>query len=417
MPVLNWGKIGKGIDVLGRTLGNRLPELNVSERFEALGAGSIPQNQRVQQVQQDPRFGTYQASSANQYYPMLSQVPDQPSYYPSSYMPPKGDALGLRTTGGSSAPAGGAPAGGFPSNNPQDYQNLLEPAPQQPNFEQQYGSLFDQALGALDQQISARQANTEGDLQTLGEAGASQQAGIKGRLGQVESQLANQTTRETSRTEDAQNELRRQQAEMVKGIQARYGSTTGTGAFAEIQTSNQTMRLMAQNRQNLQSTLSDIDLARTKTISEANNQIFQVEQTTAQLKREAKAQLDQDISTIKYNKSQIGVQRQQGIIDAVANYQSLVGQINQRNQAFKQDLFKRQQDFESQIALKKLTTYQSSYTQLQSRLERMVKAGVLTPQGLKAAETQMGYTPQEGENYFQLPADKTKNLEDIAAAI
>ena len=74
------GKTGKAIDTVGTWLGDPLPELNLSEKAEAAGAAAIPTEQRVTDVQNDPRFGTVLGTSTNQYYPNVSQVPDQPTY-------------------------------------------------------------------------------------------------------------------------------------------------------------------------------------------------------------------------------------------------------------------------------------------------------------------------------------------------
>lgn len=70
------GKTGKLIDTAGRATGNVLPDFGLSERAEVRGASSIPTAERVQKVNQDPRFSQAPGGGSPSY-PSVYQIPDQ----------------------------------------------------------------------------------------------------------------------------------------------------------------------------------------------------------------------------------------------------------------------------------------------------------------------------------------------------
>lgn len=152
------------VDKYGRAIGNILPEFNLSERAEAAGASAIPTAERIVRVQEDPRFGTDQATSANQFYPNISQVPDQPSYI-------GGTTLGATTTndpgtdriisgggggGGTGTPTDGG--GGF------DFSSMLNMAREQAR--RTAGQGYDRARGIVEEGrgILARRRGEFSDL-------------------------------------------------------------------------------------------------------------------------------------------------------------------------------------------------------------------------------------------------------------
>lgn len=323
----------------------------------------------------------------------------------------------LGTTSSSMGGGGPAPSStGISYTPPQDLSNLYEPTPSQPDFEAQYGNAFNEVLSALDQREAARQSGYGADVSQI-EAGAEKAKGtITGQLAEAQANLTGQAQRETGRTEAAQNQVRRQYSEVQQGLQSLYGGTTGTGRFATELAGRESMRLIGSYGQAMNETLSDIDRTRTNVINESNQRLLENDQSAQSLKLQAKAQLDQDISELRSQKAMLGVERQRQIVSALQNYQSLVASINQRNLAFRQQLYMDQQQFAQKLQEKKIAVSQNYVTQLQQALPGLIRVGAVNP---SYADEYYGLPA----GTFQLPAgggkltpddEKQKTIENIA---
>src|SRR5258708_7577664 len=102
--------------------------------------------------------------------------------------------------------------------------------------------------------------------------------------------LSRQTTQQTDETNNAVEEAKRMYAEMSQGKLARYGSTTGTGAFLNEQLGQSTGRNIALLHQGLSQHLQDI-----------NDKITQIKQTGELAIRGTNERFDQAIQTEQDN--------------------------------------------------------------------------------------------------------------------
>lgn len=289
---------------------------------------------------------------------------------------------------------------------------VLEQAPQAPNFEQQNGGLYSEALSAIDQQISARNASFDTEVSGIESTAASRKADVGGQLEEVKQNTTGQETREIGRTEESVNELRRQSSEMNQGIQARYGGTTGTGAFASELVGREALSQMSSNRKNLQNVLGDIFKVRSNAISEHNKQVFQIDSQTEQLTKEAQVQLQTDIAQFKQNKGLLLADRQKQIVGALQNYQTLISDVNARNTAFKQKLYQDQKDFDQQLATRKFNAVFNYATYLEKNLPNLLSNRTITPQGISNVEQTIG-APTGTFQTAPFPPSKTKEEDDL----
>jgi len=273
---------------------------------------------------------------------------------------------------------------------PSSPEQLFEQAPSSPSFEEQYGSLFDQALSTLDAQIEARRQESQVDISGIEQKTGRLREDIKGQLATGEQQYQTQEQKQIHKETETDAELRRQFSELQQGIYSRYGRRGSAGIAASEILGRETMRLISQNRQATQNTLNDIFLAKAGTISEANRRLFDIDTQSEQLRKEAKIQFEKDRTDLLYKRGQLAVDRNRQILDAYKNYEDVIRSVNQRNTAFKQKLFQDQQEFERKLQLKKFDIVNEYSTDLTNRLTGLIKSGTLSEEGLRGAEKQLG---------------------------
>lgn len=275
--------------------------------------------------------------------------------------------MGLNTNIGSSGPGGAYPiAGGAPTSYNQPtggsyggttggstggdiYQGApLEQSPQGPDVSA-VNAAYDQALGALSQAEGAQQDiyNT-----AIGQAEASGKA----RRGEAEAEqtrrlgeYGQQRTRETDRTNSAIAEARRQAAQIIQGLQARFGGTTGTGGFSGELVGSSALQNIGANRVSLQQTLGQISQAENNVKDTTAKLLDQIEQDTLYAKERAGSELKQILADIAGKKGALAVDRANANMQALQNYQSLLSDINARNTQFKQALYQRAQAAQDQV--------------------------------------------------------------------
>ena len=202
------------------------------------------------------------------------------------YQPPAptGDTSG--GTAPAPAPSDGGGSSGIDLSNPvkrTEYAHSLgydswdqyinanqQQVPQQPSFEDLYGDAFRQAFEAVNQMQGAIQSGYQAELSGA-ELGtqqrkaelqaeqamrladfARQRAEAQGQVG-LANQRAETQTREgqadtRAQTESVIEQARRQAAELMQGIQARYGGTTGTGRFTSEILGSQATRNIAKTK-------------------------------------------------------------------------------------------------------------------------------------------------------------------------
>lgn len=325
---------------------------------------------------------------------------------------PQGQFTGVTNYagGGSSGGGGGGGGGGSSSNAGSD---TYESVPGQPDFEGMYGNAFSQAYGALDQAESGYNQQFAADQADIGLQADTQKQGINTTLATQQRNLDKQTEREQLNSESAVNEQRRQFSEMAQGLQARYGGSTGTGAFAETQLGNQVLRAIGENRQTLARTLTDIGDTRNQIYGEAQRQLLEIDRRKDIALQQAKAQLNQNLAEIRGKKGQLAIERTSQMTNAIQNYQALVSSINARNTAWKQQLFTDARDFERQIQARQTAAYKDNIGEYEKRLEGLLKAGVLSDSGLRTAERAMGLVGGSLQNSSDNMSEDEKRMQMI----
>ncbi|HEX9504157.1 MAG TPA: hypothetical protein VF974_07650 [Patescibacteria group bacterium] len=191
------------------------------------------------------------------------------------------------------------------------FDKMIEPVIQ--NFESLIGTQQQTTANTVGGMNKQRQ--TELDTQNQQFAGQQQD-------------LSRQTTQQTDETNNAVEEAKRMYAEMSQGNLARYGSTTGTGAFLNEQLGQSTGRNIALLHQGLSQHLQDI-----------NDKITQIKQTGELAIRGTNERFDQAIQTeqdnlqkfigqIKGNEAMLQSNKAQMAAQAIQHFQDTVTNIN-----------------------------------------------------------------------------------------
>ena len=198
--------------------------------------------------------------------------------------------------------------------------------------------MFQPAIDALEQSIGAStqselsqegqlNANLQGNLGTLGTQLSGQMGQLSGQANTLQSQTAN-----------AKAEARRGAAEIQQGIQARYGGTTGTGAFASELSGRQANQTVGNLNQNMINGLQAVDTARNQAQSIHDAAVQDLTTKTQAAIRSAQSDLNSRIVQIRGDQANLQGQKASLTQQAIQHYQDTVNQINQFNAQFAQNL-------------------------------------------------------------------------------
>lgn len=207
--------------------------------------------------------------------------------------------------------------------------------PQQPNLD--FDAMIAPALQALDQSIAPAQEQYQGNV---GQIEAGRQRGItqtQSALDQAIAAAGLQKTQNQQNTEGAVNEQRRGLSEVQKGLQARYGGTSGTGAFASELAGSRTLGNIAQIRQNFTNAATGIDNKLQEVRQTATMALQDAEDQANQQKLSAKSQLDQTLNQIRLAKGELQGRKAELASQAVQYYQQQLSQVQAANTQFKQN--------------------------------------------------------------------------------
>jgi hypothetical protein len=202
--------------------------------------------------------------------------------------------------------------------------------------------------------------------------------------------------------EDAASEARRQYSEIQQGLQARYGGTTGTGAFATEQAGSTTLRNIANIRQGVQQAVAGLDekLVQVKEIGRISLQ--DIESNASDQIAKAKSNLELSLSDIRRQKGELQSRKAELAANAIQIYQNSVNEVNARNAQFKQGLYVQQQAAEQQLQLAKQRATSLTNGAQPFDLSGMIEnAQPLLKQGLDASLTQK--IPGGGQVSFSTP--------------
>ena len=204
--------------------------------------------------------------------------------------------------------------------------------------EQDFQSLIAGPLEALSQQEAALQGALPTDIGFAEQQAGSQKAGITGQQKLGQQSFGNQRTAAQGERQSAIAEARRQASEIQQGIQSRYGSTTGTGAFTSELLGRQAMKTIADYNQSYQGTLSKIGEAENSLNLTVTNKITDIDQTLTLNKQRLQDQLKKDLADISYKRGELESRKAEARMQALQNYASIINQQAQQANQFKQQL-------------------------------------------------------------------------------
>lgn len=297
-----------------------------------------------------------------------------------------------------------------------DFGSLIETSPQQPNFEDLYGSVFDTAFANIESAIGQTETETQQQTELAKQAGQGRVTGVQERLGSQQKQLDINKQELVTGENEAQNQLRQQVAEMNQGVQARYGATTGTGKFASEILGRTAMQALSANRQNLANKISTIELNRNDAIAQANKQIFESNLKTQEDIAQLQATKNQTIQELRNQKGMLGIERSKLIVDAVNTYNKQIDGVRQRNAKFYQDMYLKQVDFENKVKESQLTAYKSyvkEQNDFNNRVTRIFLGGGISDEAIPSVERQLGLPQGQLQQVKKKDQYSTDSLADL----
>ena len=274
--------------------------------------------------------------------------------------------------------------------------------PQQPSFEDLYGDAFRQAFEAVNQMQGAIQSGYQAEL-----SGA--ELGTQQRKAELQaeqaSRLANfgqQRQEATAQTESVIEQARRQAAELMQGIQARYGGTTGTGRFTSEILGSQATRNIAQNQAALQNAMSKIGLAENELKTKVTSLINQEDQNLQQAKIQLRANLDKSLADISQQRSMLETEKANKRYEILNDYQNRLDQVERYNLDHKRQLEAQYQQQQNEINMLKQQAQQSYAVKTNElktltapQLSQFVSGGILSPQQAFQQAQNIGYIDKD----------------------
>lgn len=312
------------------------------------------------------------------------------------------------TGGGGSTPTGDTTGGGgaLP-----DYTFETVDTGGQDDILSEINSTYEPAINALNDFANSLKAALPGQI-----ANAQQEGGLMVSQTQAEQQrrqqeFAGQRQTEQGRTKSAIAEARRQGSELLQGLQARFGSSTGTGAFIGELSGREVLKNIAGNRQALQQTLGQIQLAENDMNTKVQNLVTQINLETNKAVQSLKDNLIERLAQLAIAKGDIESQKGEMKID-------LLNQFRQERMAVEQ----RNTELMNKLAEARANAQNSINSFKDSALERFVAY-------LEAADIS-GYRPTLGTyeqgiktldpaklRYTNVASDNEYNIEDLAQVI
>ena len=324
-------------------------------------------------------------------------------------------------------------------------------APQQPSFEDLYGDAFRQAFEAVNQMQGAIQSGYQAELSGA-ELGTQQrkaelqaeQASRLANFGQQRQEATAQTEsvieqaeqamrladfarqraeaqgqvgmanqKAEAQTESVIEQARRQAAELMQGIQARYGGTTGTGRFTSEILGSQATRNIAQNQaalrqykaqmdSELQNTMSKIGLAENELKTKVTSLINQEDQNLQQAKIQLRANLDKSLADISQQRSMLETEKANKRYEILNDYQNRLDEVERYNLDHKRQLEAQYQQHQIEINMLKQQAQQSYAVKTNElktltapQLSQFVSGGILSPQQAFQQAQNIGYIDKD----------------------
>ena len=208
-------------------------------------------------------------------------------------------------------------------------------------------------------------------------------------------------------------QARRQAAELMQGIQARYGGTTGTGRFTSEILGSQATRNIAQNQaalrqykaqmdSELQNTMSKIGLAENELKTKVTSLINQEDQNLQQAKIQLRANLDKSLADISQQRSMLETEKANKRYEILNDYQNRLDQVERYNLDHKRQLEAQYQQQQNEINMLKQQAQQSYAVKTNElktltapQLSQFVSGGILSPQQAFQQAQNTGYIDKD----------------------
>jgi len=261
-----------------------------------------------------------------------------PTYSPVTRFAPAGTNGGAATTNKNV----GAPSTG---NNP----GTQAPGPAgdpHPNLDPMFQPLMDNLEQQVGQSTQSEGTQEQGLAADLSGNISQTNNDLSGQMGQ----FGNQQNQLTTQTQNAKAQARQGAAEIQQGIQARYGGTTGTGAFASELGGRQANQTVGQLNQNAINGYQAIDTARNHAQLLHDSAIQDLTQKSQVAVSQAKDALANRIVQIRGDQASLQGQKASLTQQAIQHYQDTVNQVNQFNTSFQQNLAMEHQRAQDYIA-------------------------------------------------------------------
>jgi hypothetical protein len=305
-----------------------------------------------------------------------------------------------------------------PGQAPQSNSPILESAPAEPSFDEtpfndiisslnSLGGVFRDDYGTAEKGILQRSQSQLSDLQLQNT--------------QANQGLDQYQTSAVQDTDQNVNQQRRALAEIQQGLQARYGGTTGTGAFVSELAGRETLGNIGKFKQTLANEFSKVNQLRVNLFQTYEKNKLDISNQTEQLIAQAKSELNKQLANLEIQKGQVNADKSARKTQAIQFYQSQVQEINARNTQYLRQLDEQKNKIQNSL---QSATYKLTYNAMQKALgfyEKAALAGALTPSGIQAAEQAYGMAggslqippneinPDEDEEEVDYSADSTWN--------
>lgn len=277
----------------------------------------------------------------------------------------------------------------------------MESTPGQPDFSA-YDAAIAEAQNALNAGEQAAQSGYDAAVNDATTSGAARTTQAKQAQTEKLGALNQNITDETGRSENAISQARRQAAELMQGLQARFGKSTGTGAFAGELMGRATMQNIGAIQTGLQGAITKIHEQEQNVRNTTATLLDQITKDVDNAKLQARAAFDQARAEIASKKGELQSRKAELMMNALQNYQQLLSGIEARNTAFKQQLYLKAQSTQQQ-----LDTFKN---QVQEKIMAQWEQGQL-PSWSNAQGQSVTYVPQlRGYTTMQYTPKKEEDI-------
>ena len=243
--------------------------------------------------------------------------------------------------GGGGGGGGGSSDGGGNNNPPQ------ESAPSKPTID---FTFINKAISDLDAEVGRAEGLFSEQQNNIEAEQTSELARQEQTTQGLQTTLGKNKVTQQNLAGTAKDEARRAFSEIQQGLQARFGGTTGTGAFATELAGREALGNVSQINQTLVDNIGAIDDKLVQVEEFGKIALEEIRNETQNRISDARANLNQNLSAIRAQKGAFQSQKAQLANQALQIFQDTVNQVNARNTQFQQQLFLQQQSAKQSLS-------------------------------------------------------------------